>query len=105
MDQRPNRAFAARLCDGQEVLDLYTYAGAFALAAAAGGARQVTAVDSSEAALRLAAESGEASGLAHRLRLERADVFDWLEAKAGTRQRYSVVIADPPQAPSGASVP
>ena len=95
-DQRPNRAFAARLCDEQEVLDLYTYAGAFALAAAAGGARQVTAVDSSEAALKLAAESAEASGFADRLRLERADVFDWLEAKAGTKQRYGVVIADPP---------
>ena len=95
-DQRPNRAFAARLCDEQEVLDLYTYAGAFALAAAAGGARQVTAVDSSEAALRLAAESAEASGFADRLRFERSDVFDWLEAKAGSKQRYGVVIADPP---------
>ena len=95
-DQRPNRAFAARLCDEQEVLDLYTYAGAFALAAAAGGARQVTAVDSSEAALRLAAESAEASGFADRLRFERSEVFDWLEAKAGSKQRYGVVIADPP---------
>lgn len=99
-DQRANRAFAASLSRGQDVLDLYSYAGGFALAAAAGGAKSVTAVDGSEAALALARESaGRLEGGADpgRVRFEKADVFDWLgKAVEAKRQRYGVVIADPP---------
>ena len=56
-DQRHNRAFAASLCSGEDVLDLYTYAGGFGLTAAARGAKHVTLVDGSEGALALAAET------------------------------------------------
>ena len=38
-DQRANRRFAARLARGQDVLDLYSYCGGFALTAAAAGAK------------------------------------------------------------------
>src|ERR687892_641384 len=44
-DQRDNRAFAARLARGGRVLDLYSYSGGFALAAAAAGASHVLAID------------------------------------------------------------
>ena len=95
-DQRHNRAFAASLGAGETVLDLYSYAGGFGLAAAAAGAKHVTLVDGSEAALALAAETAARHGLAEHCRFEKADAFDWLAAQAGTKQRFGVVIADPP---------
>jgi 23S rRNA (cytosine1962-C5)-methyltransferase len=96
-DQRPNRAFAAGLAPGEDVLDLYTYAGGFALAAAKAGARRVTAVDSSEGALALARESAERNALSDRVAFERADVFAWLGARAEAKgKRFGLVIADPP---------
>ena len=95
-DQRANRAFAARLCGGEGVLDLFTYGGGFALAAAAAGARAVTAVDSSAAALELAAASAARQDVSDRCTFLRADAFDFLAAEAAEKRRYGVVIADPP---------
>jgi 23S rRNA (cytosine1962-C5)-methyltransferase len=95
-DQRPNRAFAASLCAGEDVLDVYTYAGGFALAAAKAGAASVTGVDGSEAALALARETAEREGLAGVARFEKSDAFAWLDAQAQAKRRFGVVIADPP---------
>lgn len=98
-DQRHNRAFAATLGRDQDVLDLYAYAGGFALAAAAAGAKSVTAVDGSEAALTLARETAQrhdGGALAERVRFEKADVFEWLFKAVEAKRRFGVVIADPP---------
>lgn len=95
-DQRDNRAFMARLAHQRSVLDCYTYAGGFALAAARAGAREVVAVDSSAPALRLAEEAAVANGLSDRCRLLKADVFEELERLAGQQECFDVVIADPP---------
>src|SRR3972149_6556720 len=45
LDQRENRALVGALARGARVLDLYCYAGGFALAAARGGAGSLTLVD------------------------------------------------------------
>jgi 23S rRNA (cytosine1962-C5)-methyltransferase len=95
-DQRPNRLFAAQLAKGEAVLDVYSYCGGFALTAAAHGARAVTAVDSSAAALELAAESSARQGGAERCRFERAEAFAFLDRAAQDKRRFGVVIADPP---------
>ncbi len=95
-DQRDNRAAVARLAAGRRVLDLYTYAGGFAVAAALGGARDVTAVDSSERALALAGKAAEANGVAVCCRAVRAEAFVELERLAGAGERFGIVIADPP---------
>jgi 23S rRNA (cytosine1962-C5)-methyltransferase len=95
-DQRPNRLFAARLARGEAVLDVYSYGGGFALTAAAHGAKAVTAVDSSAAALELAAESAERQGRAELCRFERAEAFAFLDRAAQDKRRFGVVIADPP---------
>lgn len=92
-DHRLNRAFVSGLSKGQDVLDLYTYAGAFALAAARGGASSVTAVDRSESALALASKAAEANGLADRVTTATADVFEYLQ---NDTRHYGVVVADPP---------
>jgi 23S rRNA (cytosine1962-C5)-methyltransferase len=95
-DQRDNRAAVGRLAAGQSVLDLYSYAGGFALAAAAGGAREVTAVDRSEGALALAEKAAALNGLEARCRFRRAEAFEELERLAAARSRFGVVVADPP---------
>jgi 23S rRNA (cytosine1962-C5)-methyltransferase len=95
-DQRDNRTFAARLAQGGRVLDLYSYSGGFAVAAAAAGASAVLAIDRSQSGLDLARASAERNGLAGLLTTERQDGFAALDALAADRQRFDLVIADPP---------
>src|SRR5262249_9120116 len=47
LDQRENRALVRALSGGRSVLNLFSYSGAFGVAALAGGAARVTHVDSS----------------------------------------------------------
>ncbi len=95
-DHRDNRAFAARMAKGATMLDLYGYAGGFAIPAAKAGADHVITVDRSADALMLAARAAEANGVGDRVRPEKADVFDFLEMQAAADQRFDLVIADPP---------
>jgi len=95
-DQRDNRAFMASLAEGRTVLDLYTYAGGFALQCAARNAMHVTAVDRSEGSLSLAARAAELNGLSDRVSFTRAEAFGEMERLAERRERFGIVIADPP---------
>jgi len=91
LDQRESRRRVARLARKWRVLDLCCYTGGFALAAARGGAAEVTAVDLDEDALALARENAERNGV--RVRFEHADAFDFLRAGA----RADLVVLDPPK--------
>jgi 23S rRNA (cytosine1962-C5)-methyltransferase len=95
-DQRDNRAFAARLARGGRVLDLYSYSGGFAVAAAAAGATQVLAIDRAQGGLDLAQASAERNGLSGVLTTERQEGFAALDALAADKQRFDLVVADPP---------
>jgi 23S rRNA (cytosine1962-C5)-methyltransferase len=95
-DQRANRAFMAPLCRGQRVLDLYSYSAGFGLLAAAAGATGVTAVDRSQQGLDLAAASAARNELGGALTVRRQDAFAALDELAGAKERFGVVIADPP---------
>lgn len=95
-DQRDNRAFAARLAGGLEVLDVYTHTGGFAVQAALGGAAAVTAVDRSAAALEIAAEGAAMNGVGDRVTCQRADAFAEMQRMAEDGRRFGLVIVDPP---------
>ncbi len=95
-DQRPNHAFAAGLSKGKEVLDVFSHVGGFALAALAQGATRALSVDGSEAALTLARQGAEASGVADRFETRTSDAFDALLALASEGRRFGTVICDPP---------
>ena len=95
-DQRDNHAFAARLAQGADVLDVFSHVGGFALAALAGGAKSALAVDGSQPALDLALDGARQSGFETRFDVRQGDAFETLAALAEEGQRFDMVICDPP---------
>jgi 23S rRNA (cytosine1962-C5)-methyltransferase len=95
-DQRDNRAAVARVAASAKVLELYTYGGGFAIAAARGGAREVLAIDRSAPALTLAEDSARRNGVDAMCRFARGEAFEELERRSAAGERFDVVIADPP---------
>lgn len=93
-DHRANRALVRQVAKGQSVLDLYAYAGAFAVQAALGGAERVVSVDRSERALELAGRAAAANGVDGKIVFQRADCFSVLEA--AEPGGFGLVVADPP---------
>jgi 23S rRNA (cytosine1962-C5)-methyltransferase len=94
-DQAANRrALPKYVRSGARVLDVFSYAGAWAVRAAKSGASEVISVDSSASALELAARNGERNGVTVSTR--KGDAFDVLEQLAQEPGRFDVVIVDPP---------
>jgi 23S rRNA (cytosine1962-C5)-methyltransferase len=94
LDQRDNRARVRSVAAGRTVLNLFSYTGAFALQALAGGAAAVDSVDSSPGALRIAERNYGLNGFAASAgaRWIRADGFDFLDRSGA----YDLIILDPP---------
>lgn len=95
-DQRENRAAVAAVAVGARLLDVYSYAGGFALTAARAGAASVVAVDRSEAALALAERAAALNGLTEKCQFVRNEAFAELERLGASGARFDVVVADPP---------
>jgi 23S rRNA (cytosine1962-C5)-methyltransferase len=93
LDQRENYTAAATYGRGR-ALDCFTSTGGFALHLAA-RCESVEAVDSSEAALRVARLNLEANGIGN-VELREADVFELLAGHAAARRRFDLVVLDPP---------
>ncbi len=97
LDQKYNRMAIRRIAQGKTVLDCFTHTGAFALNAAAAGAKKVTAVDISAQAVEMTRANARLNGLEERMEFVQADVFDLLTdlARKGGRP-YDFIILDPP---------
>jgi len=91
LDQRENRRLARTLASGRRVLNLFSYTGAFGVYAAAGGAASVTNVDVSAKAIELARENQALNAVEGELVV--ADAFQYVRSH---RQRYDLVVCDPP---------
>lgn len=106
LDQRENRQRVRALAEGREVLDAFSYTGGFSLAALAGGAKQVTAVESSSEALEVARENLAANPLdPSRIVFEKADVFSYQRLLRDRGRSFDLVVLDPPKfAPTAAQV-
>jgi len=104
LDQRENRQRVRALAAGREVLDGFSYTGGFAIAALAGGAKRVTAVESSAPALEVAKENLAANPLdASRVDFVKSDVFSELRTLRDRGARFDMVVLDPPKfAPTAA---
>ena len=104
LDQRDNRQRVRALAMGREVLDGFCYTGGFALAALAGGAERVLALESSAPALEVARENLSANRLdTGRIEFVQADVFAHLRTLRDRGARFGLVVLDPPKfAPTAA---
>lgn len=110
IDQRRNRQRLQQLSAGRDVLNCFSYTGAFSVYALAGGARSVLSIDSSGEALALARENVNRNGLdGPNVSWLEADVFQALRAFRDESQadpsarRYDLIVLDPPKfAPTAA---
>ena len=96
LDQKESRAWLRFHAEGQRVLDLCCYKADFARIAARHGAAQVVAVDSSLRMLEWAEKELEQAGLAERVELVHADVFDYLRHLVQQKEEFDLIILDPP---------
>ena len=92
LDQKYNRAAAARIAPGRAVLDCFTHTGSFGLNCAKAGAKRVHSVDVSETAIACAKENAARNGLS--VEYEVANVFDLLPNLIPGE--YDYIILDPP---------
>ena len=95
LDQRENHLAAGRYAPlGGRVLEVFSYAGGFALHAARKAA-SVEAVDSSAAALEAARANADLNGLSN-VTFTRKNAFDLLRERADAGEGYDTVVLDPP---------
>jgi 23S rRNA (cytosine1962-C5)-methyltransferase len=110
-DQAANRRALPRyMTRGARVLDVFSYVGAWGVRALHAGAREVLCVDSSAAALELAARNAaenragdgvegagdRGNGRPGTFNTLKGDAFDVLEELAAKGERFDVVVIDPP---------
>ena len=96
LDQKYNRLAVSKLAEGKTVLDCFTHTGSFALNAAKGGAKHVTAVDVSDFAVQCARENARRNGLDGVMECVCANVFELLPELEKQQRRYDFIILDPP---------
>src|SRR5580658_5564323 len=94
-DQSGNREQWRRLISpGARVLDVCSYAGAWAIMALTRGAREALCVDSSENALAVAARNAAANNVT--LTTQRGDVFEVMDELVRRGERFDAIVLDPP---------
>ena len=96
LDQKENRAAIAPFVKGKRVLDCFSHTGSFALHAGHFGAESVLGVDISDYACAFAEENARLNHLEDRVSFQVANVFDLLGEQSRGKERYDVIILDPP---------
>jgi 23S rRNA (cytosine1962-C5)-methyltransferase len=88
---------------GRAALNLFAYTGAFAVAAAAGGAKRSLSVDASRGAVAWLREHLQANQAEGDARFDPtahegvcAEVFGWLEGARARGDRFGLIVCDPP---------
>jgi 23S rRNA (cytosine1962-C5)-methyltransferase len=98
LDQRDNRLSVGRYADGGDVLNCFCYTGGFGVVAMAAGARTLTNIDISSAALDLARQNMALNHLdSEQVTYLHADVFKQLRSFRDAARQFDVIILDPPK--------
>jgi 23S rRNA (cytosine1962-C5)-methyltransferase len=97
LDQRDARLAVRQIAKDKTVLNCFSYTGGFSVAAACGGARHVTSVDTSAPALELAKKhcADNAPEVPHEAIAD--DVFQVLRRLKAEQKSFDLVILDPPK--------
>lgn len=106
LDQRDNRQTIRQLAKGRSLLNMFAYTGGFSIAAGVGGASQVTTVDLAQPAIDAAQTHWQLNDLNVSAHAAIAvDAFEFLNDATSRRQRWDIVVVDPPSfAPNQESV-
>jgi 23S rRNA (cytosine1962-C5)-methyltransferase len=104
LDQRSNRQRLRQLVSGRDVLNCFSYTGAFSVYALAGGATSVHSIDSSADALALGADNIMLNKFpSDKATWQQGDVFHLLRDFRDRGNSYDAIILDPPKfAPTSA---
>ncbi len=98
LDQRENRLRVKEFALGKEVLDAFSYTGAFGVYALSSGAKRVVHVDSSKDALEMAKANVELNGFPVRdENFVAGDVFEVLRKWRQEGRLFDLIILDPPK--------
>jgi 23S rRNA (cytosine1962-C5)-methyltransferase len=98
LDHRMTRAMVRDRAAGQRVLNLFAYTGSFTCYAMAGGAVATTTVDMSNTYQAWTERNMRLNGFepSREHRLIQADCLAWLATGPRKRERYDLVVLDPP---------
>jgi len=95
-DHRLNRARMQQYVGDKRVLDVFSYIGGWGVQAAVAGAADVLCVDSSDTALAQLEHNASLNQVSSRIRTQAGDAFEVLKGLRAERERFDVVILDPP---------
>ena len=96
LDQKFNRAAAAKFCQNKKVLDTFTHTGAFGLNAFNSGAKEVISVDISPEAVEMVNRNIKLNHAEKKMKGVCDDVFDLLKKYEADGEKFDVIILDPP---------
>lgn len=95
-DHRENRNTLKRFSSGKRVLDVFSYVGGWGVQAASAGATDVTFIDASEKALGHVESNLTMNQYEGNANLMQGDAFDSMQSLIDDKQRFDVVVIDPP---------
>lgn len=95
-DQRSNRASMQKYVKGARVLDVFSYVGAWGIQAVLAGADSALCIDSSARAIDAVATNARLNGIEQKITAEKEDAFEMLRRLRADREKFDVVIIDPP---------
>jgi 23S rRNA (cytosine1962-C5)-methyltransferase len=102
LDQRENRGWVHSVAPGKRVLNTFSYTCAFSVAAAVGGASEVTSVDVSGRYIDWGKRNFELNGIdPGRHRFAKMDTFEFFAYARRKGLKYDLIILDPPSFGSG----
>ncbi|NOZ85290.1 MAG: class I SAM-dependent rRNA methyltransferase [Deltaproteobacteria bacterium] len=95
LDQQENHLESRKYAMGP-ALDVFSYHGGFALNLARAGSSRVTSVEAGDDACAVIGMNAERNSLADRIKVVKANAFDYLRDRDASNDRYQVVVLDPP---------
>ena len=94
LDQQENRRRLLAYGSADNMLDVFSYSGAWGLYGAKAGIKNITVVDTSQEALALAQKNAELNG--YSITTVVADAIDFLRQRYEATERFDRIVLDPP---------
>jgi 23S rRNA (cytosine1962-C5)-methyltransferase len=95
-DQAANRSLLKSFSAGTRVLDTFSYAGGWGIAAAVNGASEVTCVDQSQSAVDQVAVNAGLNNVQDKVTAIKSGAFEFMQEARQQRQEFDLIIVDPP---------